>query len=247
MEHDIIMKYPKSRNGRQCIGPCYPPKKWMIHPITLEYYTNTHFPFCPTETWIDPKNQKAYNIDECVKVSEHIDNTLIEMNIIMPKIHFTSKRFLKIYYKIYSFENTIVWINENKHKSIHTKLRILNSAWKAYGNTQNIIDEQIVNLYINLIKQYWIKKLYKYISIYVYVSGKKIYFKKQSVKNNNNYSVEKINFIIKKLITKKNIYKLLSIYIDEYTDKWDTIENHNDTLFSFMKEYFVNKIKETLY
>lgn len=244
MEHDIIrQKYPKSRKGRQCIGPCYPPKKWVIHPITLEYYTHKALPFCPTETWIDPDTKKPYNIDECVKPSKHIDNATIEMNIIMPKIHFTSKRFLKIYYKIYSFDSALVWINENRNKSIYTKLRILNSAWKAYG-TQDVINEQLINVYMYIIKKFWIKKIYTYLNSYIQVNNKKIYFKKVSPSNKN--KIEKINFIMKKLVTKNSIYRVLSMYVNNNIPVWEKIDDHNKKILMSMIEYFTNKIKESL-
>ncbi len=251
MEYDIIKKkYPISRHGRQCMGPCYKPNTWMIHPVTLEYHTNDDFPFCPTEIWIDPKDQLAYNIDECIKPSDKIDNTIVEMNMILPIIHFTGERFLKIYYKIYSFENAISWINKNKHSSIYTKLRILNCAWKAYGNTVDVINDYTVNVYINIIKQHWIKKIFKHIEKYIHISGKNIYFKKPSskaTKINNKNIIEKFNFIIIKLITKNNIYKFLTRYVEEHEDRWDKIENHNVLMQSYLIKYLVNKIEETVY
>ena len=51
-------KYPTSKNGYQCLGLCYEPKTWIVHPITLEHVTNTHFPFCPVKEWAS-KNEKT--------------------------------------------------------------------------------------------------------------------------------------------------------------------------------------------
>ena len=182
MNYDIIKKFPKSLHGKQCIGPCSKPNIWVVHPTTLEYITNTNFPFCPTEAY--SKNNRIYVDDQCIRPSDEVDRTLIEMNMITTNIIFTSKKFLKIYYDIYSFENAVFWIIKNKHKAIYTKLRILNSAWKAYGDTIDVLNNQTINLYIDIIKQYWIKKIYRHIEKYIYTICKKIYFKKQSSKNN---------------------------------------------------------------
>ena len=159
INYNIIKKFPKSLHGKQCIGPCSKPNIWVVHPTTLEYFTNTNFPFCPTEAY--SKNNRIYVDDQCIRPSEEVDRTLIEMNMITTNIIFTSKKFLKIYYDIYSFENAVFWIIKNKHKAIYTKLRILNSAWKAYGDTIDVLNNQTINLYIDIIKQYWIKKIYK--------------------------------------------------------------------------------------
>nr|QBK89068.1 MAG: uncharacterized protein LCMiAC02_01610 [Mimivirus LCMiAC02] len=242
--------YPKGRNGRQCIGPCYKPGEWIIHPITLDYQTNDHAPFCPTEPWSHPMDvdKDVLFIDECKQASENIDRTnkLVEYNIILPQIDFDCKKFLKIYYKIFSFENAIVWINKHKHSALFTKLRILECAWKSYGYNIDVIDDSVVNLYIDIIKRYWIKTIYENIGGYVHIKKKQIYFSKHDKKNNNKYKIEKINFILKKLITKNNVYKFLVRYIKKNMDKWNTIDNINNDMLSEFISYLSNKIEDSV-
>ncbi len=239
-------KYGKSVNGRQCLGPCYESNKWTIHPLTLEYITNKNYPFCPTAPWTDPKNKdKIFIQDRCHKPSKDVDDIAIQMNVIIPEITFTHEHFLKIYYKIYSFENATSWISKYEHKPILTKLRILECAWKAYGNTLSILTNDLVIIYIDIIKKYWMKYIYKSIGKYVNVETKKIYFNKPT-NANNKYKVEKINFIIKKLVTNNNIYKILYKYITDNIDKWDDIEYYNKTILNYIIEYFKIKIKEII-
>ena len=248
-------KYPKSKSGQQCIGPCYKPGTWIIHPVTLDYITNEDFPFCPTNYYPDPDNPDTLKrLDECfhpIEKPDKTDKTDIEMNIILPKFGFNCGHFLKIYYKIYSFEQTLEWLKENKYAPQYTKLRLLECSWQSYGNDVNILTDELVEFYVNMIKKSWIKKIYKHIEKYVKIDGDKIYFSvppksEDKSKISNEYNVEKINFIIKKIVNKNNIYKFFTKYIKGNKKRWDEIEDHNIKMQKFLVKYIVNKIKESI-
>ncbi len=223
-----------------------------IHPITLDYQTNVNVPFCPTEPWSHPMDvdKDVLFIDECKQASKNIDNINtnkeIEYNIILPQIDFDCKKFLEIYYKIFSFEDAIIWINKYKHSPLFTKLRIIECTWKSYGYNIDIIDNNIVNFYIDIIKQYWIKTIYEHIGGYIHTKAKQIYFAKYDKKNNNKYKIEKINFIFKKLVTKNNVYKFLTRYIKKNMDNFDTIDNINNDMLLYFISYLSNKIKDSI-
>ena len=95
MDSVFDKKYSKSKNNFQCLGPCYEPSTYIIHPTTLEHVTNTKYPFCPVNEWddIDPKTkQKTSRItDKCFNPikKKNISAHEVEMNIILPKIDFT--------------------------------------------------------------------------------------------------------------------------------------------------------------
>ncbi len=235
-------KYGKSINGRQCLGPCYKPAIWTIHPVTLGYITDEEHPFCPTERYKDEELDKFVYLDRCKQPTDNIDNTALEMNVISPEIDFSCNNFLKIYYKIYSFENAVEWILKNKYKSVLTKLRILSCSWRAYNITLEVLTNDLIDVYINIIKKYWIKTIYKYISKYIRVTKKKIHFSTKGTANNKN-KVEKINFIIKKLITKNNIYKIMSKYIRDNMNNWSQIGDYNKNILDYIIKYFINKME----
>ena len=49
-KHDTL-KYPKSMNNIQCIGPCYKAGTVIIHPSTLDEITS-NVNFCPIDTTV---------------------------------------------------------------------------------------------------------------------------------------------------------------------------------------------------
>lgn len=248
-------KYPTSINNKQCIGPCYEPGTYIIHPITLSYLTHKEKPFCPTMHWFDEKNKASMNADICVIPSskEDIDRHQIELSFIVPTFSFNCDYFLKTYYDIYSFESALDWISNNP-SPLYTQLRIIDCSWKVYGSNVDILNDQLIELYIHIIKKEWIKSIYPVVAKYIYVDQDKIYFSKNNNTNEyqaneyqtNEYQVEKINFLIKKITTKQFIYKFLNGYINEYKSVWSDIESHNKTMLNFLITFVVNKIETAL-
>lgn len=253
---DLNMKsFQKSKKGLQCLGPCFKPNTWITHPDTLEYVTTKDAPFCPTNPHIvvDPhtgKKQKLI-IDECFKADENIDLNLIQLNVLSPKINFNCEQFIKIYYKIYSFENGLNWIETNKKSPHYTKIRILECMWKIYGNDLNVITNRTVNIYMNIIKKKWIKLIYKELKEYVIIDeNENIYFSinevQNKVQNKNKYRVEKINFIMDKIINHNNVYKILKKHIRNNGKIWDKIVNHNLIILNYIIDYSIQKITESI-
>jgi hypothetical protein len=185
-------------------------------------------------------------IDKCDKPTEKIeDKTIVEMSIISPDITYDCDKFLKIYYQIYSFENAILWINKYSHKPLYTKLRILDCSWKSFIKKETDIDplmENLIDIYLNIIKQSWIKKIYINIAPYIHIDQKTISIGEKDEKDVNNHVVEKINYIIKKLLTRNDLYKILSTYVKQNIIKWTNIDNHNDEILNNIITYLTNRI-----
>lgn len=235
--------FPTSVNGKQCIGPCYAPGKIFTHPQTIKHYKNTKYPFCPIAGYYDNEKKNYKYIDECNPADVNEDQTYKTLSIAIPLITFDCKSFLKTYYNIHSFENTINWLETNKNPN-YTQLRVLNCAWAVYGKTTDIIDDALVNFYIDLIKTIWIKNIYHKIAQYIYVDDKKIFFKENSDTEKN--QVEKINFFIKKIITPQFVYDVLKTYIESNYDKWDTITDHNSNINSQLINMALDKIQNII-
>jgi len=245
MEKNFKKKYSVGLNGQQCIGPCYPAGTHILHPITLEEQHIDDRPFCPTNVWKN-KNVDTW-VDECL-VSDDADSHAFDisdtiLNYTFPTIGFTCENFLKSYYSIFSFESAVDWIINNK-SPFYTHMRIINCAWKIYGSTTDIINDQLIDFYSNTIKKEWIRYIYPYIAKYIYVDKKNIFIKENTDDINEN-KIEKINYFNKKFNTKQIIYKVLHSYIEDNKSAWDDIIDHNDNIMNHYIEYIINKIKNT--
>jgi len=245
MNNNSEKKYPKSLSGKQCIGPCYQAGTWILHPVTLEYYRATDKSFCPTGPYEDkrcpPKN--ICNIDDCHPVTSDINENEIHVNMVLPTLDFTCEYFLKVYYEIFSFENAINFIITNK-KPLFTNLRIMECAWKLYGDSPDIINNQLVEFYIDVVKTYWMKTIFKHIKKYINIKNDKISFVKFMPNDNNkSHHIEKINFYIKNIITKNNMYTFLNKYITTYSSDWNNIISHNENILQYLIEFSIELIK----
>lgn len=232
-------------NGHQCIGPCYKAGKYITHPITLKTVNDNLNPFCPTMSWKDANNNELW-IDECLVPDDVSIYTTDEklLDYLIPTFGLTCDMFLKDYYKIFSFENAIDWIINNK-EPYYTHMRIINCAWKIYGLSVDVFNEQLIEFYRDIIKKKWIKYLYVNIAKYIYVENNKIYLKENNDSINEN-KIEKINFFNKKFNTPQIIYKMLQLYVDENRSRWEDIIDHNENIKQHYLDYIINKIKNNI-
>lgn len=229
-------KYPKSSNGYQCLTPCYKAGIFAIHPITLNQITDPANPFCLIEG-VEETNKITGEIetkytDKCFNpVDEKITNKYeLSMNMITPKIGFTDENFLKIYYKIYSFENALEWLNENINSPFYTKQRILDCSWKIWGFNTYSIDDRLILFYLDLFKNNWFNN--------VFLSLKK-YFE-----NKNKDEIK--NIINKKLLNYENLSKFFDEYIEKQAKIKDEILSHTNNIKNLFIEYLRKKIELSL-
>lgn len=229
-------KYPKSKNNRECIGPCYEPGTWILHPVTLDYISHPTDPFCPINEWVDINKQTNKHVTRIVDVCHKLNVTpkYKEPNVdfVMPSIIFSSEHFLKSYYEISSLEEAVEWCDKNKHLSARTLIRIMDSAWVTYFDKQenldnnDIIDDRIVMLYINFAKRNWIDKIVEQFSKYVKISGDKISlgYNDQPIPNNEITNVK--NFLIDKFISIQSMNSVILRVIESSLVNFTTeVEN----------------------
>ena len=246
----IEKKYPKSKAGHQCLTPCYEPNTWIIHPQSLEYLSDKEKPFCSISI-----TDKGETIDECYvpTKTEDFSRKDIEMNILVPKIDFNCNHFLKIYYNITSSGSAINWISTHQEASIYTKLRIMECTLKEYGKTIEIMNNNLLDFYTEVIKKVWIYSLYNKISSYIIIENNKIYLGKESEledKNDKhidrNQKITKVNFIIEKFANKNMVYKFLEKYFNKYFESWNDIPLHNPKMQEEYSNFVLEKIKATI-
>lgn len=251
-DYDIIgetsNKYPKSQHGFQCLGPCYKQGTTIVHPITLEYVTTNDVPFCPVGEW-ETKDKTLKITDSCYNITatKEISGKDFAINLLVPQIDFNEEQFLRLVYKIYSFEDAVKFVDDNKTKPLQTKLRVIDCAWKAYGKTVTIIDFRLVNFYIDLIKKKWINNIYKKFHKYVHVDSENdtVIFGDPTT-NRLEYGdkiVTRTNFLLNRLINTEEIYKFLTKYIKNISDEQII---HPETLEQNLTAYIENKIKLTV-
>lgn len=248
-----IKRYPKSKNNYQCVGPCYPPGTMVVHPTQLEFVTEGPAPFCPIDEifYEDPKSGETIkkSTDTCYNPieKENIDKSQLELNILTPQIDFNSEQFLKIYYKVFSFDDAVDWIDNNQHVPLGTKVRIINCAIEAFGKNIELFDLRFCNFFINYVKLKKIKMLYSqtHENINVDPNTGEIYIATNKL-GIHDKSVERINYIIKTFITKEEITKFLQKFFKKNSNHLGYAEDHLNKMANDLIIYITNKINATI-
>lgn len=249
--YDIKM-YPKSKSKKQCLGPCYYPKTHVVHPTLLEIVSNNE-PFCPVDPWkyINPETGEEHMLatDICFQPTEkkNISNKEAELSILTPFLDFNSGQFLKIYYEIFSFEDSIDWIDRNKFEPLNTKCRIINSALIEYGDKVELFDGRFVEFIIEFIKKKKISQIYEKIHNYIGINNTNdsVLLEKNNL-DKNEKCIPRINYVLQLFINKEEITKFLIKYFSYKKEKWRDIKNHIDYIVQSLTEYILNKITLTL-
>lgn len=216
-------KYKKSINNQQCLGPCYQPNTNVIHPIFLtkidRRYPDNDKPFCPTN-FFKKKNEmtgvyEQKNFDICENPTHDKDIITAESFVIINS-NFSKETFLSYYYDINSYEDSLIWIENNNFVHIETKIRIMNASLNLYGDKLDYFDEKFINFYISCIKELYIYLIYSRICNFIGIHNNNILIidDKKNTLNKKDFETERINYIIEKFIsfdnTKKFLFKFLS-------------------------------------
>jgi len=248
-----ITKYPKSKNNFQCLGPCYQPHTWIVHPILLDIVTNELYPFCPVNEWVynDPETGRLEErmTDICYKpTTGEVPTKEIELNMLLPYIEFNSEQFLKIYYNIFSFEDGIDWLEKKKYTPINTRVRVLNSMIKVFGSKVDIIDQRLVNFIIDVIKAKYTRRLYRILHEYIGIKNNDIILVDPSdntLKQDDDI-VARTNYIMTTFVDIDSIFKFLSRYFRQRKESLATLDNPMLAILKDYMEYIINKIELTL-
>lgn len=248
-----IKKYPKSKNKFQCLGPCYQPSTFVVHPTLLELVTNREQPFCPVNEWMytDLKTgkQDLKLTDICFNPTEssNIVDKELEINILTPYIDFNIEHFLKIYYDIFSFEDAMDWFEKYKYLPIDTHVRIQKSSLRIFGKKIDIVDQRFIDFFIMLIKKKHIYDIYDVINKYIGYDEKTkeliLIEPNHNILKESEYHKERVNYIIEIFLNKDDVYKFVLRYFKYRKDKWDSINDHTETMVIDLIEYIINKIK----
>lgn len=246
------IKYPTSKNNRQCIGPCYEPNKFIVHPITLNLVSGEpDKAFCPTNVYegVDEMGNKYRSyVDQCFK-STSDTNINTQIDILNPTVTFNSQIFLNYYYNINTYDELLEWLNKNSHLLLSTKMRIIECGFSTFIKDIYLIDDNIIKLYTELFSEnleYFYNNTYEYIDC-----GKNIVFKKNNNKKEK-MKAERMKYLERKLITHDEVGKFINKYfekaIEELKEKnisLDYVFQKKNIISSFNK-YLVNKIEKSI-
>ena len=249
-----IKKYPKSKNNFQCLGPCYNSGVMVMHPTQLEYVTDYTQPFCPVDLWdkTDPKTGKTTKlvVDTCFNPTEkeNISNKELQLNILTPYIDFNSEQFLKIYYNIFSFEDSIEWIDKNNFVPLGTKIRIINASLNTFGETIDLFDNRFTDFFIEYIKKRILKTIYKKVSPNIGIQNDNVLFVKtedNNLSNTDNY-IERTNFLVKIFLNKEETTRFLVKYFKNRKKTWGDTRDHLTKMGNDIAIYIQNKINASI-
>lgn len=254
MNKDRDSKFPKSVSGEQCLGPCYESGSVIAHPMTLQevsYNKN----FCPTapHVKIDPVTgqRKLDIIDNCYipTVSQKDASNMsedVQHQLIAPVFRFSANYFLRIYYNIGSFEETVDWLGKNHDAPYRTKERVFNQSMLLYGDSFSIVDHRLVE-YTQYVMNYNMPVIFREVMNYIDVQDGQI--KLVLPNNKTEYKKENVQPIIKyiesKFLGTSDIGKFLSKFL-RYNFKDLKSPNFTDLLVSRMIEYIRGRVTATI-
>lgn len=231
--------YPKSKYGTQCIGPCL--HKGTIYMndaknIKMELTTNA----CRIEPYYDKNKEDMVNMEECDNPTTREDTQSLDFSSII----FDCNVLLRIIYGIYSFNAGINYLKDNFGMPYYTIKRILNCLWKTDGNDINIVDPFVIEFYIKFIKKYNTCIFYKAFSDFIIIESDKIFMtsKKTFSQDDDNSRKIKINYIMDKILTNNNMFKILSSYITTNENNWKDIKDHNIKINNHIIQYVMKNI-----
>ena len=190
----------KSKNNRKCLTKCYDANETVIHPITLDrqHFTTSN---CAIDSYYDDNDVNVW-FDECNVEDNQTSILPNEINIFLFKHNFGPEEFLNNIYKIYSLDDTINWIKDNVKLLNKTKIRVTNISFSVYGNEIKQFTNNTVNYFYNFALRNWVPK----------------YINKINNKKFEKYIEEKF--------TEDLFFKIYKKYVNEFTNKWNTIGNH---------------------
>lgn len=202
-----------SKNNHVCITNCVDSSVKYIHPLTYAIIT----PQSKDATCAIDNMLKNYDTcDNSNGDDNTVDDSTVDNNLIVPTIYFNPILFLNIY-DIHKYEDVYVYLQQNAHIHIDTKIRIMNVCLECFGSSINIIDDKLIDFYLDVISSKWKNKLMRELDL----DDKKF----------------------KQYFNKDEILKFLTRYFNSLKKEWSDIMDHTRTIKHNLVLYYKNKIK----
>jgi len=228
-------KYPFSKSGIQCVGPCYKKNTKIIHPIYLNAVSNIGNSFCPIAETRD-ESMKPQIIDFCDdNLNTQTQDNFNINEFLYPYINFDGSNFLDSFYNLNDFGSVINWIDNNKNLPINTRFRIFDLGIKSYKNIIDIIeisDSRIIDFLIQVFKTKYLNNIVIELLKYITINDKLVEIKYTDKKETNESIIIKTNYINKNIINIENVSNFISYLFKSI------IEEKEEKL---VQDYIINK------
>lgn len=196
--------------------------------------------------WQDKIGNKEESKKVDIKITLKMNNEIINSFI-----NFNEGFFLKKIYNIKSFDEALEYINKNNTLPLKTLLRIIDCSWKIYGEEVIVVDNRLIDFYVEVVKKIWINEIYDHIEKYIKIDklGRILLSKNDNNdnnsggKNNMRMNTEKTNFIYERFINTEEMYKFLMRYLKISQGKLKKSSLIKDELIKYLN----NKIHLTIY
>jgi hypothetical protein len=161
----------RERDLHECIGPCHPAGKFVLHPITLTYVTDMKRSFCTIAPFHDPTRPGLHQYTTtkpCPVVNDtETGGMSAELFYTVPQLGMDAKRFLMVY-DIYSYEDSSRWYREATGSSGSqnvdelqwaTLRRVFNATFTVYGSEKlRHLDDESAEVIRDIIYRYWLTR-----------------------------------------------------------------------------------------
>lgn len=237
---------PKSASNKPCISLCVEKGKQIKHPVTGSLIVSNDASYCA----VDPvyENGKIVVIDECdtkqnpTNIDAEILTSLSNPDLLNPVSQFNPRYFLMFYYNISTINDLYKWFASNKNAPVLTRTRIVDLFLLSIRDNAIFFDETFVDIFIQLIKQFWIKVIYKKLCPYVgVVNGKGILTipEKNTLKKMENNDI-RAKFIVNEIFDKSKLVEMTG----QYTDKM--IKTETQMSFDSYLQFIVIELEKSI-
>lgn len=226
--------YTNINTDNKCIGPCYPGNKSIVHPTTGNIIRSNDN-FCPIKPYnIKTKNQENNIIEytKCSDITYNYSNNIYN-NIINDNIDYNI--FLSVIYNIYSFYDTITYIQQNS-PNIYTENRLIKLSWTVFSDDIDNIPNIVYTYYKDKFVKQWEPEFKPYLQKNDLIKDN--YYENVDIFSNN---IKTIKLIIHNIITRQTANynqedKTIEIFSKENIDFY--IKN---AVYNIFKNFIIYK------
>ena len=129
----------------ECITKCFKANTINLHPTYLKYITKTK-PYCFIS--VNEGSRSKIKISKSCKIDNNLNEMIHDIDYFIPKINFSSSKFLKNVYEILSWRDLLKFLEKNINDNhIFTIDRIISSSWLTFDKDYKLNLEIIIEIY----------------------------------------------------------------------------------------------------
>ena len=203
---------------RECIGPCYPRNKQVLHPVTLFYVTNKDSSFCTVRPYSN-NNIKRFSVKCDAPTSDNED--IPDSMFALPKLGLEPRNFLALY-QIYSYEDSSTWyhtaVDEDENLEWETVRRVFDAIMLVFGEEKlPHLDDESAQVIREILERYWEPK----------------WSRKFSLTREQIMNIYQLDTVRHAVVT----------YYNNAKERWHDVPSHMDLLCSALRSILDDRVK----